>query len=233
MKGRDDRISGPKPFASDAARRIESIIEGAERAAERVIDDAEQQARAYVAESEAEADRAVAERLGSLGELTDALAAQADAIRRQSELLTRTLQEAKDRLGAGGGGGSRAAFAGAGPLGNAAADAGVAPTHAETAGAEIGGAADEGAAAEPAAPRLSAVEPTLQPVTETGAGEPGNGIQPAAEGRGQGTPAGARLLATQMAVSGSSREEIATRLRNGFDIEDTDAILDAILGPEG
>ena len=43
---------------------------------------------------------------------------------------------------------------------------------------------------------------------------------------------GARLLATQMAVSGSSREEIAERLRNGFEIEDVDAILDAILGPE-
>jgi cell division septum initiation protein DivIVA len=45
--------------------------------------------------------------------------------------------------------------------------------------------------------------------------------------------AGARLLATQMAVSGSSREEIETRLRKGFEIEDTKAILDAILGPEG
>jgi vacuolar-type H+-ATPase subunit H len=47
-----------------------------------------------------------------------------------------------------------------------------------------------------------------------------------------GSPAGARLLATQMAVSGDSREEIASRLRIGFEIEDTDAILDAILGPE-
>ena len=36
-----------------------------------------------------------------------------------------------------------------------------------------------------------------------------------------------------MAVSGSSREEIAARLRNGFEVEDPDAILDAILGPEG
>ncbi len=49
----------------------------------------------------------------------------------------------------------------------------------------------------------------------------------------RGTPAGARLLATQMAVSGSSREEIEARLRSGFEIEDTAAILDAILGPEG
>jgi cell division septum initiation protein DivIVA len=49
---------------------------------------------------------------------------------------------------------------------------------------------------------------------------------------GYGTPAGARLLATQMAVSGNSREEIELRLRNGFEIDDTTAILDAILGPE-
>jgi hypothetical protein len=47
-----------------------------------------------------------------------------------------------------------------------------------------------------------------------------------------GTPAGARLLATQMAVSGSSREEIESRLRSGFAIADTRSIVDAILGPE-
>jgi vacuolar-type H+-ATPase subunit H len=57
-------------------------------------------------------------------------------------------------------------------------------------------------------------------------------IEPPSGEPGPGTPAGARLLATQMAVSGSSREEIATRLRTGFEIEDTAPILDAILGPE-
>jgi hypothetical protein len=45
--------------------------------------------------------------------------------------------------------------------------------------------------------------------------------------------AGARLLATQMAVSGAGRAEIEARLRDGFEIEDTSEILDAILGPEG
>lgn len=49
---------------------------------------------------------------------------------------------------------------------------------------------------------------------------------------GRGSLAGARLLATQMAVSGSSREEIEQRLRNGFEIQDPAPILDAILGPE-
>jgi len=77
-----------------------------------------------------------------------------------------------------------------------------------------------------AAPRLRAVEdPSLAPeVPSEPATEPVEGYR--------GDPAGARLLATQLAVSGSSREEIAERLRNGFEIEDTDAILDAILGPE-
>jgi vacuolar-type H+-ATPase subunit H len=76
---------------------------------------------------------------------------------------------------------------------------------------------------EPApAPRLRAVDgPEADP-------RPAEPLAPVP----QSDPAGARLLATQLAVSGSSREEIAERLRNGFEIEDTDAILDAILGPE-
>jgi vacuolar-type H+-ATPase subunit H len=73
------------------------------------------------------------------------------------------------------------------------------------------------------APRLRAVEAAQAPAEEP----------PAEPGPGRADAAGARLLATQLAVSGSSREEIAQRLRNGFEIEDTDAILDAILGPEG
>jgi vacuolar-type H+-ATPase subunit H len=74
---------------------------------------------------------------------------------------------------------------------------------------------------------LIAVTPVEEPwVEET----PTDKEQPSIE---LGTPAGARLLATQMAVSGNSREEIAARLRNGFEIQDPDAILDAILGPEG
>ena len=67
-------------------------------------------------------------------------------------------------------------------------------------------------------------EPHLRPVTSV--------PQPEAPAGPRSGSAGARLLATQMAVSGSSREEIAERLRSGFDIADTSEILDAILGPE-
>jgi hypothetical protein len=35
-----------------------------------------------------------------------------------------------------------------------------------------------------------------------------------------------------MAVAGSSREEIASRLENEFGIADSGAMLDGILGPE-
>jgi vacuolar-type H+-ATPase subunit H len=93
----------------------------------------------------------------------------------------------------------------------------------EAAGARIGDAGAEPSSPTPVeppqAPRLRAVD-----IGEPATAEP--------EGP-RDDPAGARLLATQLAVSGSSREEIAGRLRNGFEIEDTDAILDAILGPEG
>jgi cell division septum initiation protein DivIVA len=68
------------------------------------------------------------------------------------------------------------------------------------------------------APRLRAVAHPEEPPPASEAPQP--------------DAAGARLLATQMAVSGSSREEIEQRLRNRFEIEDTNPILDAILGPE-
>lgn len=76
--------------------------------------------------------------------------------------------------------------------------------------------ASQSAASSRQEPRLRSVEAAPQP-------------EPAGPRSGS---AGARLLATQMAVSGSSREEIAERLRSGFEIEDTNEILDAILGPE-
>jgi hypothetical protein len=219
---RDDRISGPKPLANSAARRIEAIIEGAEKAAEKVIDDAEAKARAYLAEAEAEADRTVEGRLAALGELTDALVAQADAIRQQSELLSRSLHEAKERIEA----------EPAGPGDERVAEAPTAaasePEPQEPSSTSSNGGA--GGERSPRASHLAAVEPARrqEPVPPE---EPA-AVEPLDDRRDRGTPAGARLLATQMAVSGSSREEIATRLRNGFEIEDADAILDAILGPE-
>lgn len=85
-----------------------------------------------------------------------------------------------------------------------------------------GPAEDPARGAEPGPPREV---PRLRAVAHA------EGPVSAPEGS-QADAAGARLLATQMAVSGSSREEIEQRLRNRFEIEDTNPILDAILGPE-
>ncbi|HKT83953.1 MAG TPA: hypothetical protein VJQ84_08985 [Solirubrobacterales bacterium] len=73
-------------------------------------------------------------------------------------------------------------------------------------------------------PSAASREPHLRPVSAEPGSEPAPGPRSGA--------AGARLLATQMAVSGSSRREISERLRSSFEIEDTSEILDAILGPE-
>jgi hypothetical protein len=72
--------------------------------------------------------------------------------------------------------------------------------------------------------------PAPEPPTFVAPSEP---EPPAPDPEPEPTPAAARLLATQMAVSGASREEIETRLRTGFQIGDPSPILDAILGPEG
>lgn len=79
----------------------------------------------------------------------------------------------------------------------------------------------------------SAQEPAEQPLPPRLRAVGGEDQEPAPELRERRSDAaGARLLATQMAVSGSSREEIEQKLRNGFEIEDADAIIDAILGPK-
>jgi hypothetical protein len=78
-------------------------------------------------------------------------------------------------------------------------------------------------------PNRPRYEPHLKPVESA---PPEQVADSAAAGRSRNGSAGARLLATQMAVSGSSREEIEARLRSGFEIDDASGILDAILGPK-
>jgi vacuolar-type H+-ATPase subunit H len=201
------------------AERLAAIVEAAERAATKVIDDAEAEARRYLAEARAEADQILAERLSSLGEQTDSLIAQAEEIRQRSERLLDALTAAKVRL--------EAEIGAAGDAGADLSD-GLRPgarSHLSAVPVE-----------EPAQPPQVAHAPPEPPIPplppESLAPEPTPEAAPEFAPLQQDSPAGARLLATQMAVSGNSREEIAARLRNGFQIENTDSILDAILGPK-
>ncbi|MFT3862833.1 MAG: hypothetical protein QM729_01060 [Solirubrobacterales bacterium] len=191
-----------RDIEDSTAARLAEIVAAAERAAKQVIDEAEAEARSRISDAHEEADRIVAERLAGLAAATDEIAAQAEALRRGSEALQAVLARARAGLG----------------------------------GAE----SSEGSATMPSAeaePSFEEDRPMAPSLTVVGAPEPPS-IPPAAPAAPEpepepiGTPAGARLLATQMAVSGSSREEISARLRSGFAIADTTAILDAILGPE-
>jgi vacuolar-type H+-ATPase subunit H len=195
---RKDRPAPPQPLVTDTAERLAAIVEAAERAAVTVIDDAEKQAKRRLEQAESEAQELLAARLSALSELTDSLAAQAEAIRNQSEQLLAALGEAKRRIAAAGG---------------------DEPSGPDRPGRVAHLSAVDSVDGVPAAP---AEVPRIDPGAAAGQGAPAS----------PGGAAGARLLATQMAVSGSSREEIEARLRNGFEIEDTASILDAILGPE-
>jgi vacuolar-type H+-ATPase subunit H len=212
--------TGKRRKIEDAtAARLAEIVAGAERAARQVIDEAEAEARSRLSDAEAEADGIVAERLAALASLTDEIDAQAEALKRSADDLQRAIAEARAQLGGTEAlGGSRSM--GPGEVVEPAARRPESPSL-----TVVGG--------EPAPPE----EPVAPVIREARAAEaaevdaegvPGD-FAPEAFG---GTPAGARLLATQMAVSGSSRAEIEARLRDGFKITDTRPILDAILGPE-
>ena len=195
-----DRTVRRQEIEDSTATRLAAIVAAAEQAAKQVIDEAEEEARSRLIDAREEADRIVAERLAGLAGLTEEIAAQAEALRRQSEALQRALAEAKAELGGAG------SPAGSTPIGRRATDR------------------DPGSEPDPGVRKP--LGPALTVVDSVAAEAPGAGPEEA------GTPAGARLLATQMAVSGSSRTEIEERLRSGFAIKDARAILDAILGPE-
>lgn len=199
------------------SERLEAIVEAAEQAAAQVIDDAERQALRYLADARAEAETAYDQRITSLAAATDSLMAQAEEIRRRSDRLLEALEDVRAALEGEGGdrrsGGDRRA-----PSRRAARTPAPAPAPSPDPAPAPELAPDR---RFPRGSHLSAVEPAEQP--QPSFSQP----HPVRE-----SPAGARLLATQMAVSGSSREEIAARLRTGFEIENTDSILDAILGPE-
>ena len=207
-----DRTVRGREIENSTAARLAEIVATAEKAARQVIDEAEDEARSRLIDAREEADRIVADRLAGLAELTDEIAAQAEGLRRQSEALQEALAEAKAELG------GAEPLGGSAPMGRRAADRDDAPE-------------PDPVIRKPIGPALSIVASSAEEQAEA---DEMTGDEPGFNGapKERSSPAGARLLATQMAVSGSSRLEIEERLRNGFAIKDTRAILDAILGPE-
>jgi hypothetical protein len=220
------------------------IIEAAEKAAAGIIDDAEAQARNYLQESRVRADQIADQRAQEMSTLADALIERAEAVKRQSDELLRALDQAKlqveERFR-----GEQAAISTPGsdprpspPLVREAPPEAEeplpeqAPVHHLKPVGQPSWEAELPPSSEP--PPVVTQAPDLQPPDSAEPGGTKTG-PPAPGARLAGTPPsdGARLLATQMAVAGSSRAEIEGRLRNEFGIHDAGPMLDAILGREG
>jgi len=197
-----DRRIKREDLEEATSERLAAIVAAAERAATQVIDDAEREASRQLADARAAADAIAAERLATLATQADSLIAQAEEIRQRSEQLLASLSQVKAQLEANPGKEPNAPN----PV--------LAPRASHLSAVAPAAEPDEPAEPEPQRPAEEPVAPPRR-------------LRDDRDG-----PAGARLLATQMAISGSSREEIAERLRNGFEIDDPEAILEAILGPE-
>ena len=215
---------------SSSSERIELIIEAAERAAAGIIEDAEAQARRYLEESRARADEIADERGSALSELADSLMQRAENVKQQSADLIEALEDARKQIAERLGRDLEMPTIEAASAAPGEAPAPLkpveppAPPPVDEAPVEEAPPSDEPAEEPAEAEEAEAPEPQPEPDPEP--------VSTAPKRKGSPASAGARLLATQMAVAGSSREEIASRLENEFGIADSQAMLDGILGPE-
>lgn len=190
-----------------ASERIHEIIDAAERVAVEIRSEAEVEAESYMAERRREADRLVAERTAALDQLSLTVADIGERFKQRADQMLSELDQVVAEA-------RRGAYRNA-PL--AAVEPEPAPRGPEP------------------APRESEPQPAVAsayPGRATGSTVPEGAVGPAAAAAAgdADTTAEALLRATQMAVTGKDRDEIARALRTDFPAIDADSILDQILG---
>jgi vacuolar-type H+-ATPase subunit H len=208
----------PGPESGPVGSRIESVLDAAEQAADGIRQDAEEWARQYMAEARRKADELAEQRVQELSHLTDSLMNRARSVAKQSDDLISALDDAaRGLLGAGG--------TGAGPAPPLQAPA---PPAAQPVAPSQAAPAPPPAEPAPAAPPQGRRPPEPAPAASPPPASPSPPPVAPPPRNDSGVSEGARLLATQMAVAGSSRDEIAYRLSEEFAIQDSSAILDEI-----
>lgn len=200
---------------SDAAARVRE----AQEAGEEIRRGADAEAARRLEEARRQADRLVGERTRRIRELSDSILGRGGAIverldsaetaRRQLEGLVDALGRAAERLGRELTGEDEP------PPATRSNGASAEPSEPPPA-APPSPAAVSGAAPPPSSPEPERAERPLPPLT----------------GRSGDRLGGARLVALQMAVAGSSRSEVEYRLQEAFALEDSSGILDPIFGGE-
>src|SRR3954471_1262025 len=200
------RAAAPAPLSAQAGEQVQAIVEAAERGAQEIREAAEAEAREHVAHVTAAADR---------------LRERIEQMERDMTQLVIDLREGADRLR----GDLDALQAGTDALSSARGAAPAAPAPVEPAPVEPRtvaptpeptAAAPEPPAPEPAAPpRPPARNPATTP-------EPKNGDS-----------AAARIVALDMALSGTSREDTDRYLAENYDLPDRAALLDEVYAAAG
>jgi hypothetical protein len=238
-------------FAGDASQRVQSIVSAAEAEAAGLLRDAERDAEMIRREAEAEGDRIVdearrrgddlvAERVQLIASMTDGIVERTEMlfdridstghVKRQFDDLLRSLGDAAENL-------AREVGAGRRPTTRATA-------HTPRPSAHTPRSTAPHAPRQPAPP-VRPVVPTpppapapaqrrevppvphvRRPAPVESAPEPPRRVDDKSDARFDG----ARLVALQMAVAGSTREEVHSELQRAFRLADPSSILDDVFG---
>ena len=228
-----------KRSVSQATERISEIITAAEQVALDIRTDAETQARNYVAAQQREIDRVVGERSSAIDRMTETLIESAERFRRQAEAMLTNLDtvidEARQALD-----NDRAVLGRSSDI----PELELAPTPVATPEfrPEPGFTPmpERSSEPEPAPePELAVADeaPAAEEAPDEVADEPvrlaayqGTSMTDEEDAANSDDSAEAMLRATQMAIAGNTREEIARVLESDFPGVDSQQVLNEILG---
>lgn len=233
-------------LAGTAAARVEAIVAAAEASAAEIeararaeAEEARQRARTLSEEAQAKAHQDAADQVRRAEEVVDRLFARAQELQQQMNEMSAAIgavKSAVDEMR------SDVASLELRPASEDAAPSALEFDDAPLAEPEPAQELDLGMLELPADPEPEPVtaepapEPTRAPAApapEPGAATP---AEPASRSGGgvRGNPSeGARLIALNMALSGAPREETARYLRENFDLDDQDELLDDVYARAG
>lgn len=196
-------------IATDVADRVRELIADAEERAARIVRDAEEDAKRIRERAEAEGNQRLAEVRAALSDLEGKLGVAGGASERRSEVDPGPITVPE-------------------PTPDPVPDPGPAPTPVPEPGPEPTPEPSPERIPEPIPPPDEGDPPTPGPTEDAAAPNGGE----AADGAKLGDAAGARLVAMNMALDGSSREEIEAALA-AYELDDQAKLVDEILAKTG
>jgi ElaB/YqjD/DUF883 family membrane-anchored ribosome-binding protein len=223
---------GRQPEDPDAvAARIQAIIDAAQSAAAGILKDAEVQARRRIESSRERAEGAASDRVDDIYSVTETLVEQARKVRERSGELVKALDDAIRHVEESEPGSEPRKTGRNDRSAPSAAELDVEPEQPDDApGLRDRVTSSLRAERERLDEMMDRVSKTTERFSQR-ASEP-VAEEPVERKAPKRVPRKARLLATRMAVAGSSREQISDKLREEHGVEDADALLDEILGPD-